>query len=460
MLTVCFSLFFALVAVCLLTGRQVAWALLGGLLLFWGLGLRQGFTHRQLWDMAWTKCRKSLIVVRIIILIGVITGVWRCGGTVAACIVWGVGLVKPKLFLLLAFLLCAAFSYVLGTSYGVSSTLGVILMALARSGGVDPTVTAGVILSGVYFGDRCSPASSAASLVAAVADTDLYRNVRQMLRTAALPTLLTAGLYVLLSLRHPLAVTDGAVLGALEGRFTLSWWTLLPAAIMFLLPLFRVPIHWTIAASAAAATVLAVALQGFTVEEVLLSAWSGYYPEEDALAAVLGGGGITSMAVSYVIVILTGLYSGILEGTGSLRPVSGRAEALAVRTGRFPAMAVVSLLCAAVLCNQAVTSMMGAQLLERTYDDREELAMDIENSGILIAGLVPWSIACSIPLAMLGAGSGALLYAFLLWMIPICYFFTKKWFYPCCTPSRPEDAEKMSEVRHDPISRQTPDKRL
>ena len=430
MLLICFLLFFAMVAVCLLTGWSVAWALLGGLLLFWVLGKKQGFTHRQLWDMAWAKCKKSLIVVRIIVLIGVITGVWRCGGTIACCIVWGVGLVTPKLFLLLAFLLCAAFSYVLGTSYGVSSTLGVILMALARSGGVNPTIAAGVILSGVYFGDRCSPASSAASLVAAVTDTDLYRNVRQMLRTAALPTLLTAGAYLLLSFRHPLERMDEAVLGALEGRFTLSWWTLLPAVIMFLLPLFKVPIHWAITASTAAAAVLAVTLQGFTVREVLSAAWGGYHPEDGALSAVLSGGGITSMAVSYVIVALTGLYSGILEGTGSLRPLSGRSEELARKIGRFPAMIVVSFLCAAALCNQAVTSMMGAQLLEGAYDDREELAIDIENSGILIAGLIPWSIACSIPLAMLGAGNGSILYAFLLWLIPACYLGTKKRFYP------------------------------
>ena len=430
MLLICFLLFFAMVAMCLLTGWSVAWALLGGLLLFWFLGRKQGFTHRQLWDMAWAKCKKSLIVVRIIVLIGIITGVWRCGGTIACCIVWGVGLVTPKLFLLLAFLLCAAFSYVLGTSYGVSSTLGVILMALARSGGVNPTIAAGVILSGVYFGDRCSPASSAASLVAAVTDTDLYRNVRQMLRTAALPTLLTAGAYLLLSFRHPLARMDEAVLDALEGRFTLSWWTLLPAVIMFLLPLFKVPIHWTITASTAAAAVLAVTLQGFTAYEVLFAAWSGYHPEDESLSAVLSGGGITSMAVSYVIVALTGLYSGILEGTGSLRPLSGRAEVLARKIGRFPAMIVVSFLCAAALCNQAVTSMMGAQLLEGTYDNREELAIDIENSGILIAGLIPWSIACSIPLAMLGAGNGAILYAFLLWLIPACYLGTKKRFYP------------------------------
>ena len=429
MLVICFALFFVLVAACLLAGWPVAWALLGGLAIFWIYGRKEGFTRRQLWDMAWEKCKKSLIVVRIILLIGVITGVWRCGGTIACCIVWGVGLVTPGLFLLLAFLLCAAFSYVLGTSYGVSSTLGVILMALARSGGVDPAIAAGVVLSGVYFGDRCSPASSSASLVAAVTDTDLYRNVRQMLLTAALPTLLTAGIYCLLSLRHPLAAVDGAVLGALEERFVMSWWTMLPAALMFLLPLCKAPIQWTIAVSAAAAGVLAVVLQGFSVPEVLLAAWSGYHPEDEALRAVLSGGGITSMASSYVIVAMAGLYSGILEGTGALKPLSGRAEALAGKIGRFPAMIVVTTMCAAVLCNQAVASMMGTQLLEGVYDDREELAIDIENSGILIAGLIPWSIACSIPLAMLGAGNGAILYAFLLWLIPICYLFTKKIFY-------------------------------
>ena len=430
MLVICFVLFFVLVAACLLTGRPVAWALLGGLALFWIFGRRQGFTRRQLWDMAWTKCKKSLIVVRIIVLIGMITGLWRCGGTIACCIVWGVGLVTPGLFLLLAFLLCAAFSYVLGTSYGVSSTLGVILMALARSGGVDPTVTAGVVLSGVYFGDRCSPASSAASLVAAVTDTDLYRNVRQMLRTGMLPALLTAGIYCLLSLRHPLEAVDGAVLGALEARFVMSWQALLPAAIMFLLPLFKAPIHWSIAASAAAAGVLAVRLQGFSAAEVLWAAWSGYHPADEALGAALSGGGITSMTASYVIVALTGLCSGILEGTGALKPLTGKAWELAAKIGRFPAMIVVTSMCAGVLCNQAVTSMMGAQLLGGSYDNREELAMDIENSGIMIAGLIPWSIACSIPLAMLGAGNGAILYALLLWLVPGCYLFTKRFFYP------------------------------
>ena len=430
MLSACFLLFFAMVIACLAMGWSVAWALLGGLLLFWGLGLYRGFTNRQLWEMAWRSCKKSMIVVTVIALIGVITGLWRASGTIAYCIVGGTQLVTPKLFLVVAFLLCAALSYVLGTSYGVSSTMGVILMALARAGGVDPTVTAGVILSGVYFGDRCSPASSAASLVAAVTDTDLYRNVRRMLLTGLLPTLLTLGLYGFLSLRNPLQRMDAAVLSALEGGFSISWTALLPAAAMFLLPLCRVPIKLAMAGSIAAAAVLAVAVQGFSPWEVLSAAWGGYHPADPALNAVLGGGGVTSMLVSYVIVILTGLYSGILEGTGDLEPLRQKAEGLAGKVGRFPAMIVVSALTAMVLCNQAVTSILSEQLLRRSYDDREELAMDIENSGILIAGLVPWSIACSIPLAMLGAGYGAVGYAFLLWLIPICYLFTKRFFYP------------------------------
>ena len=365
MLIACFALFLALVAGCLATGLSVAWALLGGLLLFWALGRRQGFTHRQLWEMAWKKCQKSLIVVEVIFLIGIITGLWRVGGTIPYCIVAGVRLVTPELFLVVAFLLCVALSYVLGTSYGVSSTMGVILMALARSGGVDPTLAAGVILSGVYFGDRCSPASSAASLVAAVTDTDLYRNVRQMLRTGLLPTLLTLGAYAILSWRNPLARVDQGVLDALEGGFSLSWLALLPAAVMFLLPLFKVPIKWAMAGSIAVSAALAVAVQGFTPGQVLLVAWEGYHPADRALDAVLGGGGVTSMMVSYVIVLLTGLYSGILEGTGGLEPLRHRAEALAERIGAFPAMIVVSALVAMVLCNQAVTSILSEQLLRR-----------------------------------------------------------------------------------------------
>ena len=55
-----------------------------------------------------------------------------------------------------------------------------------------------------------------------------------------------------------------------------------------------------------------------------------------------------------------------------------------------------------------------------------ELAIDLENSVILTAGIVPWSIASSAPLNFMGADSSAIPYAFLLFLIPLWYAATKK----------------------------------
>jgi len=75
---------------------------------------------------------------------------------------------------------------------------------------------------------------------------------------------------------------------------------------------------------------------------------------------------------------------------------------------------------------------MDEQLLGESYEkrgaSRMERAMDIANSGVTIAGLVPWSIAISVPLTMLGADYSAVPFAALLYLIPLCYLFTRRFF--------------------------------
>ncbi len=427
---VCFIIFFALVFACLLTGHSVSWALLGGLVIFWLLGRKKGFSGKQLAVMAWEKCKKSLIVVTVIAMIGVITGVWRMSGTIAGCIVWGVSIITPQLFVVITFLLCAAMSYILGTSFGVCSTMGVILMAIAKSGGVNTAIVAGAVLSGAYFGDRCSPASSAASLVAAVTGTDHYKNVRKMLLTGLLPLLLTIGIYTVLSFFHPMEAVHGEAMASLKENFVISWVVLLPAAAMLILPICKVPIKISMAVSIVIALIIALFVQKFSLWDIVKAAWGGYSSENPELNAILSGGGVTSMTSSYIVVALTGLFSGILEGTDSIKPLTSSANRLANKIGNFPAMIGVSALAAGTLCNQVVATMTSQQLLENRYENKEELAQDISNSALLIAGIIPWSIACSTPLEMMGADSGAIPFAFLLWLIPLCYLFTKRWFYP------------------------------
>ena len=428
----CFGVFLAGVVACLALGRSLIWALLLGLALFSLLGLKKGFTPRQLAAMAWRQGRDSLIVVPVFLLIGMVTALWRASGTISFFLYYGLEGLRPASFLLVAFLLSAVLSFALGTCYGVTGTAGVVLITLARSAGVDLAVTAGAILSGAYFGDRCSPMSSCATLVAACTGTELYKNVREMLKTALLPTLLTVLAFGVLSRLYPIQRMDSVVLSALRENFDLHWTVLLPAVLMLVLPLAKVPVKCAMAASAATAFVLTVALQGLPVPEALRTAILGYAPRQAELAGILSGGGLVSMVTSGAVVFITSLYAGILEGIDALAPAKDWVERLSRRVGLFPAAVLVSTAVVSVFCNQAVMVMIDAQLLADSYEargaSRTELAMDIANSGVTIAGLVPWSIAITVPLSMLDVGTEAIPWCVLLYMIPLCYFFTKRFY--------------------------------
>lgn len=440
----CFLIFLAGVVVCLATAHSLIWALLLGLALFFALGLRRGFSAGSLASMAWAKGRQSLIVAPVFLLIGTVTALWRASGTISFFLYYGLRGISPGWFILIAFLLSALLSFALGTSYGVTGTAGVVLITLARSGGVDPAVTAGAILSGAYFGDRCSPMSSCATLVAACTGTELYANVREMLKTAALPTALTAVIFALCSFRNPIAAVDTEILTALTENFSLRWPVLLPAALMLLLPLLKVPVKWAMAASAAAALAAAVLLQGLPFESAVRAAVLGYSPIQPELRRILSGGGLVSMLPSAAVVFITSLYAGILEGIDALAPSKAWVGRLVERLGLFPATAVVSAVIVAVFCNQSVMVLMDEQLLADSYRSRNasrtELAMNIANSGVVIAGLVPWSIAITVPLSMLDMGLGAIPWCVLLYMIPLCYLFTSRYFR--AGQNRPAPAER------------------
>ena len=429
-MVLCFALFLGAMVVCLITGWSFLWALLLGLVLFGLYGRRQGHSLGAMWGMAWTEGRRVLIVLRIFVFIGAITALWRASGTIVFFIYYGVQIISPKLFVLVAFGLTALIAYALGTSFGVIGTAGIVLMALARSGGVSEAVTAGAILSGAYFGDRCSPASSSAALVAAETETKLYDNLRNMLRTGVMPVVLTTAVYALLSARHPITAVDGSLLQALRDSAVISLWALLPAVIMLTLPLVKVPILISIALSVAAAGAVSVLVQGMSVGEMLRAAVLGYYPAAGELKDILSGGGIVSMAKPAALVFTTGLLAGLLEGISVLQGTARLVEKLAGRWGRFAASVAVSLGAGMIFCNQSVVIVMGGQLLRRCYSDRNEQAVDMENSGIVLSALIPWNIACSIPLVMLDVDERALPYAVLLYMIPLVYGLTKRWVYP------------------------------
>ncbi len=431
-LLIAFLLFAAAMVASLLWGAEYAMllALLVGLACFYAVARGRGFARGDLLRMMVKSVGRSMIVVRIFVLIGLLTALWRSSGTITFFVVQGVRLIPPALFLAAGFGLTCLLGYALGTSFGVTGTVGVILMTLARSGGVPPALMAGAVLSGAYFGDRTGPASSCANLVATVTGTDLYGNLRRMMKTALLPLALCFLLYGLLSPRYPLTAGEGGLLGAMAGEFTLTLWCVIPAILMLVLPLCKVPVRRAMGLSILSAFALSVFVQGMGVGETLSACVLGFTPKNGELTAILAGGGLLSMLKVSGIILLSGTYSGIFEGTRMLEGLQERLAKLAEKWSCFGLMLPVSAAVTAVFCNQTIGVMMVQQLLEPVYakegQSKEDLALDIADSLVVLVGLCPWCIACAVPLEMLGVGVEALPWAAFLYLLPLCHLMTAR----------------------------------
>ena len=123
---------------------------------------------------------------------------------------------------------------------------------------------------------------------------------------------------------HPISQVDPSIVSALQSSFDLSLWALVPAVLMLVLPLCNVPVGWALCASILSAFGVSVLGQGISVKETLLAAFWGYAPENPALASVLSGGGVVSMVSVALIVLLSGTFSGIFQGTRMLDGVQDK----------------------------------------------------------------------------------------------------------------------------------------
>ncbi len=428
-----FMTFIITMILCLTTGYSILIAMLVGLIAFTIAGRLNGFSYGNLKEMALNGIKESFIVLEIMFLIGFLTAVWRSSGTITFFVYYGISIITPGLFILISFLLCCILSYILGTSFGVAGTLGVILMVLARSGNVNEAIIAGAIISGIYFGDRGSPVSSSAILVASITKTNIYDNVKLMFKTAGIPLILITIVYAVLSVLNPLKTIDTNILKALQTDFNLSFWAILPAVFMLILPLFKIDIVWVFITSILSGFFITITLQDTSVLDTLKCCIIGYQSQNENLAFILNGGGAVSMLSVCGVVLLSSAYSGIFKGTNMLNIIQDSLTLLISKIGRFGSMLICSTLVTCVFCNQTIASMMSRDLLDKPYEiaggSNSELAIDIENSSIVLCGIIPWAISCSVPLQMLGVGYNALPFAFLLYLIPFYYIFTKKLFF-------------------------------
>ena len=74
-------------------------------------------------------------------------------GIVPSMIYYGIQILSPDIFLLASCIICIIVSLATGSSWTTSATIGIALMGVGKSLGVDDGFIAGAVLSGAYFGD-------------------------------------------------------------------------------------------------------------------------------------------------------------------------------------------------------------------------------------------------------------------------------------------------------------------
>jgi NhaC family Na+:H+ antiporter len=281
--------------------------------------LRRGFPLKSLIEMAVTGSQKSFSVIGILLLIGAVMAVWMAAGTVPVLVYWGIKLISPQYFIFWAFILTSIVSVLLGTSFGTASTIGIALTIAARGSGVNPNMIAGAIVAGAYFGDRCSPMSSSANLIAIITKTEIYTNLKNMTVTGLLPLIVSSLLYLILSFLNPVELSGNNLALELGTAFNLNSITLLPALTILILCVLRVEVKIAMAVSIIAGSAIAIFVQGYSPIDILQFALTGFKLEStSSLKDIVAGGGILSMVKVSTVVIVSTAFAGIFAGTRTL----------------------------------------------------------------------------------------------------------------------------------------------
>ena len=365
---------------------------------------------------------KNILIV--FVLIGMMTALWHACGTIPFIICHAAKLLRPEVILLVSFLLNCALSVLTGTSFGTAATIGVICMAMGVSAGASPLLLGGAILSGAFFGDRCSPFSTSALLVSELTKTSIFDNIKNMVRTAWFPFLLTCILYGVLGFQLH-SQTETTDLTSLFGReVVLHPTAILPAVVILILALMRIPVKFAMLASIAASLVVGFFIQDLAVTDLPQLLLSGYHAADPEAATFLDGGGILSMVKVAAIVCISSSYAGIFQNTRLLDGLKAGLSKLGARIIPFGAILVAAAGTSMIACNQTLSIMLTTQLGHDLEPDNACMALALENSAVIVAPIIPWSIAGAVPLATIGAPMTSLFAAFFLYLVPLCYLFS------------------------------------
>lgn len=372
-----------------------------------------GMKYLEIISGALDTIGKSLEALLILMLVGCLIGAWLMTGTIPAIVYYGLNLLTPQLFLPIGLIMCVVIGLASGSAWTTTATVGIAFMSIGAGLGINPAITAGMCISGAAMGDKLSPLSDSTNLAAGVSETNLFDHVKAMMTTTVPSFFIALLLYAIIGFTSPVLNFDESIAkdlqAALAAEFDLSPILLLPAVVIIVVAILRIPAIPGIFLATVVGFMFAAFFQGATFIEILSCAHYGYTAETgNKLAdALLNRGGMNSMMWTINLAIIAIGFGGILHKIGVVETLIGTLVSRVRGVGSLILITMLTSLFADIsMCDQYLALIIPAALYKDLYDkqglSRSMLSRTLEDMGTLWSPMIPWTSCGAHHTLMLG----------------------------------------------------------
>jgi NhaC family Na+:H+ antiporter len=375
----------------------------------------------------------------ILLAVGALIGTWCLSGTIPTLVYYGIKILSPGWYYAASTLICGVIAMSIGSSWTTAGTIGVGLVGIAQMLGVSPAITAGAVISGAYLGDKLSPLSETTIMTAQMVEVDLYRHIKAQAWTSIPAFVIGLVLLFVLGLRGPevAGIDTGVELKELDQVFNITFWNLIPLAVLVVMSLRKVPATLALMTAAILAGLMAMITQpdivrGFAGEPGIgllhagiRSTWramSTGFTIESGFADIdrlLSRGGMYSMLVTLWLIMGAVTFGTLLDEFGLIKRLIDPLVRSAKGTGRLFLTVFASAFGLNIIAgDQYIALVLPARTFRAEFAKRGLAAPNLSrlcaDSGTVTSPLVPWN-SCG---AFMGAVLGVPTWAYL----PFCFF--------------------------------------
>ena len=387
----------------------------------------------------------AMPAILILMMIGALAGTWMLSGIIPAMIHYGLYILRPDYFLPAAVIIAAIIAIATGSSWSTIATVGVALLGIGQTLGLNDAMIAGAIISGAYFGDKVSPLSDTTNLASATAGVNLFTHIRYMMFTTVPTILITIILFTIISLCIDVQPTDMSV-DAVQQTITSTYHI---SPLLFIVPIIvigmiarRVEPVPVLFLGAILGAILALITQSDVITQlsgqetltfknayrIITQAMYGSLsintgnPTVDTLFSTSGMAGMMN---TIWLIITAMIFGGVMEAGQFLERITSALIQRVHSTGGLVTTTTgTCLLFNATASDQYIAIVVPGKMFYNAYRKNrlapEVLSRTLEDTGTVTSVLFPWNTCGATQSSVLGVSTFTYLpYAFFCYLSPV-----------------------------------------